>query len=247
MLFDYQHLELKITERSSMKLKDFYWTRLAGMGGALAAMALAFNTPAAPVVVNGSFEADPFNINGTLDLGGRGGPLTGWTTLSNDTYPWGLPNANTINAGPTPYGNQWVIVGDFGRGGTWIEQIIGGFTVGDSYTLSFALASEYNNGGGGSPMQVSFPGSSIASQTFSAPLRGANFWDTWSMFSLPFVADNTTLTIRMEGLPGADYDAGIDNVSISGGGTVPEPVSTAGLLGFAAVLLLQARRRFGKS
>jgi hypothetical protein len=182
------------------------------------------NAFAAGSIVNGSFETDPFSFDGTLDLGGAS-TLTGWTTLNNGTYPWGLPNTNTYNAGPTPYGNQWVIVGNFCGGGTWIEQTVGGFTVGETSTLSFALASEQPSQTG-ALVEVSFPsGSSTASQTFEAPLRGANYWDTWGTFSMQFVANSTSVTIRFAGLAGPGCDAGIDNVNVSAT-TVAAPTST---------------------
>jgi hypothetical protein len=187
----------------------------------LLALALAPDALAAPSVVNGSFETDQFGFSGTLDLGGTN-PLTGWTTGHNGTYPWGLPNSNSYNAGPTPYGNQWVIVGNYGAGGTYIQQDVGGFTVGQRYTLSFALASE--NVGEQAPVEVSFPSGSItASQTFHAPKRVANYWDTWQTFSMDFVAISSNVTIRLAGLAGGD--AGIDNVSVV---AVPKhPTSTA--------------------
>jgi hypothetical protein len=172
-----------------------------------------------PSVVNGSFEADTFLFEGSLDLGGTS-PFTGWNAISDGVYPWGLPNSNVYNAGPTPYGNQWAIVGDHAQGGTAIEQTVGGFSVGQTYTLSFALASEQV--GEHAPVEVSFPsGSSTSSQTFVAPARGANYWDTWSTFSMDFVATSSSVPIRFAGLVGGD--AGIDNVSITSGGGCTTP------------------------
>lgn len=183
----------------------------------------SLNAFAAPVVINGSFELDSFGSQ-SLDIGGSN-PLTGWTTNHNGTYPWGLSNTiNVYNAGPTPYGDQWVVVGNYGYGGTYIQQTVSGFDIGQTYTLDFALASEMD-GQQGSLVEVSFlSGSSTAAQTFTAPLRGADYWDTWGSFSMNFVADSTDVSIRFLGLAGLGYDAGIDNVSIIGGGTsVPEP------------------------
>jgi hypothetical protein len=172
------------------------------------------------LITNGSFEADPFNYNGTLDLGGSN-PLTGWTTLSNGTYPWGLPYPNSYNAGPTPYGNQWVIVGNYCGDGTWIEQTIN-TTVGQTYTLSFALASE--EGGSGAQVEVSFPtGSSTTSQTFTAPPRVTNLWDTWATSSMDFTADSASATIRFTSVPvsaSEGCDAGIDNVAVTAAQTI---------------------------
>jgi autotransporter-associated beta strand protein len=163
---------------------------------------------------NGSFEDDPFSYDGTLDLGGTN-PLTGWTTVSNGTYPWGLPTPNVYNGGPTPYGNQWVIVGNYCSGGTWIEQTIS-TTPGQTYALSFALASEDPNGGGPALVQVSFPsGSSTPSQTFAAPLAHVHDWDTWATSTMAFQSTGSTTTIRITGLAAPGCDAGIDNVVVS--------------------------------
>jgi hypothetical protein len=195
---------------------------------ALAILMVPMLAIAGPVINNGSFEADTFAAGGTLGLGCQN-TLTGWVAhcSPDSTYPWGLPNSNTYNAGPTPYGNQWVILGDYGGDGSWIEQAVSGFTVDQSYTLSFALASE-QPGGGGSTICVSFTAGSCATGTdFSAPLRGANYWDTWGTDTLTFTASASTMTIHFEGVPNAvAFDVGLDNVQILGGtSSVPEPAS----------------------
>ncbi len=211
---------------------------------ALAMVVVPLLALAGPVVANGSFEADTFAFEGTLGLG-CGNTLTGWVAhCSPDfTYPWGLPNTNTYTAGPTPYGNQWVILGDFGGDGSWIEQAVSGFTVGNSYTLSFALASE-QPGGGGSTICVSFTAGDCSTGTnFSAPLRGPNFWDTWGTDSLIFTATDTTMMIHFEGVPNdVAFDVGLDNVQISGdSSSVPEPASLT-LMGLGMVGLAMVRR-----
>jgi hypothetical protein len=198
---------------------------------------------ATPTVANGSFEADNFGFE-SLGLNCGGGTLTGWTTQcsADGTYPWGTSNSSGY--GPTPYGKQWVIVGDYGGDGSWIEQTDTGFTAGQTYQLNFALASE-EPGTPGSHVDVSFPsGSSTADQIFTAPARGGNFWDTWAMYSMPFVATSTDVTFRLEGVPNAiAYDAGIDNVSISGASTpVPEPF-TLSLFGAGLAGAVALRRR----
>ena len=61
-----------------------------------------------------------------------------------------------------------------------------------------------------------------------------------------FVPDSTDVTIRFFGLASTGYDAGIDNVSVTGGGQVPEPATLlllgSGLIGVG----FAARKRFKK-
>jgi hypothetical protein len=222
---------------------------LLATAATLAVIGFPLAAGAAPTVANGSFEADTFSSGGTLGLG-CGNTLTGWTAQCSpdNTYPWGLPNSNTYNGGPTPYGNQWVILGDFGADGSWVEQAVSGFTVGQSYSLSFAIASE-NPGGSGSTLCVTFaPGDAGDSCTtgslFNAPLRGANYWDTWGTDSINFTATTSTMTIHFQGVPNAvSLDVGLDNVAISGGGSaIPEPFSLT-MLGAGLAMLGLVRRR----
>lgn len=214
---------------------------------ALAIVVVPMIALAGPVVANGSFEADSFSFSGTLGLGCQN-TLTGWVAhcSADNTYPWGLPNTNTYNAGPTPYGNQWIILGDFGGDGSWVEQTVAGFTVGNSYTLSFALASE-QQGGGGSTICVSFTAGDCSTGTnFSAPLRGANFWDTWGTDSLTFTATGASMTIHFEGVPNnIAFDVGLDNVQITGStNTVPEPASLTLIgLGLAGLAMVRRHRK----
>ena len=166
------------------------------------------------LIANGSFESDNFG-DYTLDLGGTA-PLTGWDTNANGTYPWGLSNNNSLGAGPAADGNQWVVVGNYYNGGTWVEQTLTGLTVGETYTVSFATASEEPNGGGQALVQVSFPaGSDTLAQTFQAPPTKVNYWDTWATNALNFVANSSSVTVRFEGLAGPGGDPGVDNVSVT--------------------------------
>ena len=119
--------------------------------------------------------------------------------------------------------------------------------MGDTYTLSFEIASEFP-GGGGSTICVSLTAGDCSTGTnFSAPLRGPNYWDTWGTESLTFVASSGTETIHFEGVPNdVAYDVGLDNVQINAGqSTVPEPGTVlllgAGLLALAGI---RGRRLF---
>ncbi len=197
-----------------------WFKRILPVAVSLTLVASKMTAVAAPTIVNGSFEADVFSASGygySIGLGGVN-PLTGWTTLNIGEYPWGLQNQNAFGAGPTPFGNQWVVVGYYGMGGSWIQQVVSGFTVGQTNTLSFALSSEDE---AATLAQVSFPsGSSTPAQTFVGP--PAFLWDTWRIFSMNFVATSTTVTIRFTGLAGLyGDDPGIDNVIIRSNGCAP--------------------------
>ena len=108
---------------------------------------LPFASVAAPVIVNGGFEADPYT--------GEYSPnptITGWTKVGSDgTYPLGINNAGGL--GPTPYGSQFVVMGLYGRGGGGLTQTVSGFDVGSTYTLNFAISSEDT---GNARLQVGF-------------------------------------------------------------------------------------------
>jgi hypothetical protein len=177
------------------------------------------------LVVNGSFEADPCTGSGAgYKLGLAGNAVTGWNIPASDgTYPWCLQNANFFNAGPTPYGNQWLVLGEVGSGVAYtIQQTLTGLTPGSMYKLSFAIASEQ---GCCSVAEVSFPsGSSTTAQTFTAPASG-NYWTAWATETMNFTATSNSVTLQFKNLVSAQpatlpngYDLGLDNVSVAPAG-----------------------------
>ena len=191
----------------------------------------------AAMIVNGSFEDDDWSSGHQYDLESSG--LTGWTANdpgnSAPLYPWGI---NEVEYGVTPYGDQFVVIGYYGAdAGTSIQQTVADLIVGENYTLSLALASEGYSGRGDtghSNVRVSMlSGSSTASADYAASLSVNTFWDTWDMFSYDFLATATSATFAFEDLAMTEtgYDIGIDNVSIRGSSTVPEPATLA-LMGF---------------
>ena len=218
---------------------------------------LGMNIPAANAsgFANGSFEADDWSAapGYQFDLVVAG--LTGWTVGAVDltnVYPWGLNNTNTYGAGPAPDGKQWVVLGIYSNNGTeYIEQSLTGLTPNTNYTVSFDLSSEgYLNGfgPGNSQATVSVPiGSSTAAQTFIAPDSLNTYWEIWNSFSYTFLATGTSATVRFTdaGPINAGYDVGIDNVSLKGSSSVPEPASIALMLGLGAssTLIMLRRRR----
>lgn len=209
------------------------------------------STPSAAteLITNGSFEADSFNTGGGQRLGLIGNDVTGWYIPSGDgVYPWGLQNVNQYGAGPADTGNQWLVLGEVAATTDYaIQQTVNGLTPGQSYTMTFALASE--EPGPGAVGELSWlSGSSTATQDFTAPVRGSTFWNPWGHYSETFVATGTSATFQVKDLaaefPGG-YDLGLDSFSIqTGSGAVPEPATWAMmLLGFGAIGMAVRRGR----
>lgn len=218
------------------------------IGTAAALLAFCTISPATNLVTNGSFEADSCNLNGGgYRLGLSGSDMSGWFIPATDgVYPWCLSNGNSLGAGPTPYGNQWLVIGETGAdGGTGpfdytIQQTVGGLVPGQTYTLSFAIASEEFCC---SQIEVSFlSGSSTGPMAFTAP-AGLN-WGNWATESMSFLATGSSATLQFKdlavGAPGGPFagaDVGLDNVVIEGTPAVPEPATFllfgSGLLGLA--------------
>lgn len=209
--------------------------------------AACFPLVASANIINGSFEAD--NWSGlALNLDAAG--LTGWTVTDplgsvgyGATYPFGVDNDSGV--GPTPYGDQFVVLGPQGLGGNSIEQVLTGLTLGQVYTLGWAAASE------SSPI-ATFPGqahlqvsvtSGIGSWSLNVdpPSSVNNYWDTWTEYSLDFTAGATSATISFLDLgalggPVAETDIGLDQVTLQ---SVPEPGS---LMALGSAFLLIGNR-----
>jgi dockerin type I repeat protein/uncharacterized protein DUF642 len=190
---------------------------LATTGVAVLVLCMASPAVGQNLVVNDSFEADPCtSTTAGQKLGLVGNAVTGWNIPASDgTYPWCLQNVNIYGAGPTPYGNQWLVLGEVARGIPYtIQQTLTGLNPGGTYMLSFAIASESNCC---SIAEVSFPsGSSTAAQTFTAP--ASVLWKVWATKTMNFTATSSSVTLQFKNLVSAQtggFDLGLDNVSVT--------------------------------
>ena len=225
-----------------MKYSRPFLTALAG--AACVALGLAALPAHAQSFVNGSFELDNWNTGGGPFLNVDASGVTGWTAVDpafvSAFFIEGWNNANGV--GPTPFGNQWIALGEEGQGGNYVEQTVGGFTVGSNYSLTLSIASETLDP---AILGLSLPGSSISSANFTAPAVTSQSWDTWQTFSYNFTADAASLTFRFTDASNAGNTAlGLDNISVAplGGTAVPEPDSVALVL-TASALLAGLRRK----
>lgn len=199
------------------------------IAGVAAAIMLAANGANAVSVVNGGFEADAASVPAS---GVYFGPITGW---NNAGY---LTSAGYYSALP-PEGRVFALVGNgIDTTGYHTNQTLTGLTVGRSYDVRFALASE-DFVIPGTVEQVNVfisAGSTSASQLYSAPVSSnltsfgpGPLWDHWAYFDYRFVAGATSATLDFEqtaATTGAG-DTGVDDVSIS---AVPEPAAWALLI-----------------
>jgi hypothetical protein len=199
----------------------------------------------AQVVQNSDFEAvqigSPFSSNNPADI-------PGWThTGSADALMFAVGYSDGGGSVTTAgHGNQFVTLGpgfNAGGQGSW-SQAVTGFTIGQTYNLSFMMASEINNLSQG--IAVDFPtGSATPTQTFTAGPSSANYWRSWEAKNMDFIASNSSVTLRFTST--TTDDVGLDNVKLTVAGvSTPEPGTIglcAGLIASVGGISLRRRRR----
>lgn len=211
----------------------------------------------ADFIINGSFEAGTFTGSGPgYKLGITDADVPGWHIPASDgTYPWGLQNVNLFSAGPAADGNQWIVLGEqHGPNNAGVEytiqQTMHGLVAGNTYHLTFDIASEL---GCCAVAEVSFlSGSSTAAQDFTAPGAGITFWNPWGLNAMDFLATNSDVTLQFkDDEPTINgYDLGLDNVHVNQStSVVPEPryifllTAILGVMSFAGQRKLRSRTR----
>lgn len=188
-------------------------------------------------VVNGSFELGiSIPDNNIIQLNAVDSTsLTGWTVVSG--------SIDYVGSSRWQAGDGSRSLDMNGSSAGTIEQIVAGFTPGQSYQLSFLMAANTEGGPTIKSLQASI---GSTSQTFTFDGTGhsdANMG--WSERTMDFTATSTSMTLDFTGLQNSIYGAALDAVAIA---PVPEP-GTMSLLGSAALVcsLGAVRRRMGRN
>ncbi len=185
------------------------------------------------IVVNGSFETGPTPPNGgTFVPAPDSTTIPGWTVQSGSVDYVG---SDTWQAAD---GVRSLDMSGHDAGS--ILQNVSGFTIGQQYQLSFYMAA--NEVG---PPTIKHLTASIdsATQTFTFDSTGHSYANMgWSLRTLDFTADNSTMALSFTSLDDTFYGPTLDNVSIS---AVPEPCTVSILCTAAGILVLWRTRKSG--
>lgn len=186
-------------------------------------------------IVNGSFEAASFDPGTFTTLGMGSTAITGWVV-------GGLGVDYIGSYWQAADGNRSIDLSGNDKGS--ISQMLTGLTIGQLYSVTFALAGN-PDGGGSTKVAVASDGGSQSS-VFNF-LQGGNTKTNmgWVDQTFNFTATGTSANLTFSATQNDAYGPALDNVRISGG--VPEPaVWMMMIAGFGLVgATLRRDRRIG--
>jgi hypothetical protein len=188
-----------------------------------ATLMAAQQVTAAPVLLNGSFEAQGLTPGTRRIL-----PLeiipTGWT------YTGAGAQLSTNVFAPPQDGNNYIILGANGENTSVLSTSVTNLIVGQTYTLGFYLTLQQVGGG----VVTESLGFSVGATSGVASITGTGI--NWVPQAIDFVANSTTATIVFSDradLNDIGFNLGLDNVTVTQVGgpvNVPLPGSVALLL-----------------
>jgi len=235
---------------------------------AVAALATTVVADAAPMLLNGSFEATSNGTNkqlsSTASKGGDQTTISGWTSSdgNNGGYNFILNSSNAATKdsviwlegqgngfGASPDGGNFFASDPLYHPGV-LSQSVNGLTIGASYTLTFyyALAQQVGFKGANydNYWQVGFGKDKQTTTKLSIDDDG---FSGWKKATMTFIASSLTESLSflaMSGPEGAPPFLLLDGVSMEKSVSVPEPSSWsimfAGLVGIAFLARRRARR-----
>ena len=190
----------------------------------------------ASFIVNGSFEQPTVPLGSFTNFLGGSTAITGWTVVGVDSA---VVDTTTTQRGivfQAQDGNQWIdLAGVSSNSNTsGVRQDVATM-IGTTYQLSFYVGSATDNVFFfPSTVDLSINGGSR--QSYTNPTAPGNMLD-WRQFTTSFAATGATTTITFyNGSAPANFQSGLDNVSLSPVSTVPEP-ATATLFGLGSLIL----------
>jgi len=189
------------------------------------------------IVANGSFETPTVPVGSFTLFASGSNAITDWTVVGPSGTSVGIASGTLTQFGftfPAQDGAQWLDLTGLNSNTTDGVQQTVATTPGALYDLSFFVGNISNPGGlfgTTSTVGVQINGGSVVSFTNSGGVGSTS--QVWQKFTLPFTATAATTSVTFINQdPSGDNTNGLDNVSLTLGGTgVPESGQTVMFFG----------------